>query len=333
MAPRRSARSKAVAPAPAPAPAVSFPESAMDIDETHEEQSPEQSPAQFPAAAPAAAGGKLPRNKRYSKVSVSGNLDSLYQEKTKNKPQEEAYSYICLCSPPFPDREPYDPSKHKPIIWRGNETPPPEAFLSDSEEEDEETCDGGETCICTLPATSYPGHKWTLTAAARWKFFYTRINCDVRNPDLFEIYTFNDHSGINDSYKLTSLCLLFGRLFLHTLSHLERLSLLSPTSEIHNLGTIMGLWISIAEMFRTACYDLLGCEEEQLGLKKDKKTFAPPLFDDNIIAYAEKYGIQLKGPKTLDMLLEEYYEEEDHLPSEASNKTIKSDPWKFFKGV
>ncbi|KAK6525366.1 hypothetical protein TWF694_005505 [Orbilia ellipsospora] len=334
---------------------------ALDIDE--------------PSPAPAAK--KFPRNKRYAKISVSGNLDTIYLEEFKNKPQE-AYNYICLCSLPFPDREPYDPKKDKTIVWRSGETPPPEAFADfyDAEDDEDDACDGGDTCICTKPATAHPNHKWIMTAAARLKYFQTRINCDIRNPELFDMYTFNDHAGygvievienllldyeaakedwqeqwvicetlayfllgsgassmfgVDDSEKVASLCLLLGRLFIHTLSHLQRLDLLSSTSEITNLGTIMALWNSISSMIQDeVCLPLgLGMEEEQLGLKREKKVFTPSLFNENISRYAEEYGIELNGLKNM----EPWNGEDGDLPSESANKGAKSDPWKFWKGL
>lgn len=115
------------------------------------------------------------RNKRWAAVSGSANADTEYQLAIQNP--VKAYSFVCLCQPPFSTGD------------------------SDDEEEDEDEaadkprCDGGKTCLCDKPAADHPDHKWKLSVAGKAKFFSQRTQCDLRDPDNFHMYTFNDHSA------------------------------------------------------------------------------------------------------------------------------------------
>ncbi|OQD68522.1 hypothetical protein PENDEC_c034G02229 [Penicillium decumbens] len=98
---------------------------------------------------------KLPRNKRWKKISASVNADDAYKEQTRD-PEFDAYSYDCLC---------------RNLDDRGSDED------DESDDEDEETeenaskegkipCDGGEKCLCLKPAEEHPGHPWVITKAA-----------------------------------------------------------------------------------------------------------------------------------------------------------------------
>ncbi|KAK3349753.1 hypothetical protein B0T25DRAFT_548877 [Lasiosphaeria hispida] len=119
-----------------------------------------------------------PRSKRWAAVSGSANADD--EPRLVLQDPAKAFQYICMCKPPFP--------------------------ISDEDEEDEEEeepekddgkprCDGGKTCICTKPASEHPDHLWTLTTVAHRKFFTQYIQQELRDPDNFGMYTFNDHAA------------------------------------------------------------------------------------------------------------------------------------------
>lgn len=81
------------------------------------------------------------------------------------------------------------------------------------------------------------------------------------------------------------------------LARLEAKNLLSDGSEVKNLGLIMGLYIRLAATMRD------GSLLEDNGVEINKKpafTWKPSRFDDYIHAYANKFGITLRGVDNLD---------------------------------
>ena len=155
----------------------------------------------------------VPRNKRWASVSVSANADIEYREYIQNPLQ--AYKYVLFCKPPIANYRDTD-----------DEDDSGEDDDEDDEDEDdgdgdEETadkdkdktpkprCDGGRTCLCGKAASEHPDHIWKLSAAGRHKFFTTRTLSDVRNPDAFGLYTFNDHHAYGDLEVVQNLFLDF----------------------------------------------------------------------------------------------------------------------------
>ena len=158
--------------------------------------------------APAAA----PHSKRWSKISGSRNVEASYKEITKDP--AEAYSFICICRSPFGD----DDDEDSDDGWDTTD--------DDGEEEGQDTnankrnetkdkpnkqvpCDGGKKCLCNKPAAEHPEHKWVISMAGFQKFMMQRVNADLRNPDLFDMYTFNDHGGYGVLEVLQNLVLDF----------------------------------------------------------------------------------------------------------------------------
>ncbi|KAL2022227.1 hypothetical protein VTK56DRAFT_5837 [Thermocarpiscus australiensis] len=210
-------------------------------------------------------------------------------------------------------------------------------------------CDGGKTCLCNKPAAEHPDHVWKLSAAGKYRFFMQRIHSELRCPDNFNMYTFNDHEGYGVLEVLQNLILDFeepagnykeqwaicealafflhtdtglsatqiddgsyvdatyeviGRLFMTMLAILEREKLLGKDSEIKNLGLIMALFMDIAADARR--YGLLEVDEkEPLGPAEDNKEWIPHAFDNQILAYARKYGIDLVGPSHIAEIIAE----------------------------
>lgn len=129
----------------------------------------------------------IPRSKRWSTVSASANADVAYQKFLKETP--DVYEYVCVCKRPDGD---------------------------DDEEEENENgenrpieCDGGQTCLCHKLAADHPDHPWTFTKAAMDKLTTYRIMVDLRHPDLFSMYTFNDHSAYGAIEVVQNLLLDF----------------------------------------------------------------------------------------------------------------------------
>ncbi|KAK3316886.1 hypothetical protein B0H66DRAFT_605153 [Apodospora peruviana] len=96
----------------------------------------------------------------------------------------KAYDFVCMCSPPFSTGDSDD---------------------EDDEDEDEDEMegedddvkhhwDGGRTGLCDKPVADHPDHRWKLSVAGKRKFFTQRIHCELRDPDNFGMYTFNNHA-------------------------------------------------------------------------------------------------------------------------------------------
>ncbi|KDN65805.1 hypothetical protein CSUB01_04988 [Colletotrichum sublineola] len=124
---------------------------------------------------------------RWSAVSASRNADSGYKEAMKDI--EHAYAYTCRC-----------PFGTKP----GGDLDDEAEFYEDEDEDDEDDqgnkqpkakCDGGKTCLCTKPAAEHPDAPFVMTNAGYRKLMVQQIHCEVRDPDSFGMYTYNDHSA------------------------------------------------------------------------------------------------------------------------------------------
>lgn len=114
------------------------------------------------------------------------------------------------------------------------------------------------------------------------------------------------------------------------LAQLEQEKLLAKDSEIKSLGLIMALFMDFAVNSRD--YGLLeDSKTESLGPAKDKKKWDPHAFENQILAYARKYDIELVGPSSALDTIDEADADVD-LPVPESN-TGKADPFDFAKAL
>ncbi|KXX80644.1 hypothetical protein MMYC01_203400 [Madurella mycetomatis] len=130
----------------------------------------------------------IPRSDRWAAVSGSANADADYRQSMENP--VTAYSFVCLCRAPFTvgiDDDEEDEEEDEAEEGKGKG--------KGKREEKKPPCDGGKTCLCNKPAAEHPGHVWKLSAAGKRKFFTQRIHFELRCPDNFGMYTFNDHAG------------------------------------------------------------------------------------------------------------------------------------------
>jgi hypothetical protein len=150
--------------------------------------------------------GNLHESKRWSKVSGSRNVDAEYRWIKKKDGVDKGYEYICICAVPWDRSEDDDDDEEE----------------SDEEDDDEEddaegngttkkpkksACDGGETCICQKPAAEHPDHKFILTRAGFYNFLTQRTMTQLRCPDLFGMYIYNDYFGYGILEVLENLVL------------------------------------------------------------------------------------------------------------------------------
>ncbi|KAI3319180.1 hypothetical protein HD806DRAFT_510258 [Xylariaceae sp. AK1471] len=155
-----------------------------------------------------------PRSKRWAKVSASGNADGDYRMVWKN--EEKAYSYITLCTAYYAadsDSEDEDEEDSED----GDKEDDDSAEDGDEEEDDDDDgverlgprCDRKKRCVCFLPAAANPEHPWVISWAGFRKFNNQFIHASLRNPDNFDMYTFNDHAGYGSLEVLQNLFLDF----------------------------------------------------------------------------------------------------------------------------
>ncbi|PYI09786.1 hypothetical protein BO78DRAFT_458957 [Aspergillus sclerotiicarbonarius CBS 121057] len=277
-----------------------------------------------------------PRSKRWSRISTSANADKAYHQFLKDTP--DAYTYICICTRPGfnPDDE-YDSSDED------NNIPPPQS-----------QCDGGETCICFKPLTSHPDHPWRFTKAGLETMITYRIMIDLRDPDAFGMYTFNDHAGfgalevvqnaildfrdavakgdwwgmwavcealgwIDDGGILDETNVLYEHMFIAMLAELEKQGQLGPNSDVRNLGFIMGMYASEATNTPS--------EYDDPDTQPGSGTYYGEIFVQYLAAYATRRNVTIHGPSDLDESIAKAEEVTD--PEDVVFPTGNKDPWKW----
>ncbi|KAB8266355.1 hypothetical protein BDV32DRAFT_144075 [Aspergillus pseudonomiae] len=127
------------------------------------------------------------RSKRWSKACVSVNLDADYA-KFVAEDYDHAFSYVCFCPPSSATDEEDD----------DRET----ASSADEEPEDsaediksKSKCDGGKKCFCQKSPADHSGYPWVASRAGVRKFTNQRVHADIRCPDFFDMYVYNDFAG------------------------------------------------------------------------------------------------------------------------------------------
>ncbi|KAL0943661.1 uncharacterized protein CTRU02_201548 [Colletotrichum truncatum] len=137
------------------------------------------------------------KDDRWSAVSNSRNADADY--KIAMADPEFAFTYVCRC--PFG-------TKHASQVDD-----------DDDDEDDDENegdkgtskpkCDGGKTCLCNKLAADHPDAPYVVTRAGYRKLMNQQTNCQVRDPDTFGMYTFNDHMAYGILQVIQNLILDF----------------------------------------------------------------------------------------------------------------------------
>jgi hypothetical protein len=143
-----------------------------------------------------------------------------------------------MCQPPFPNGEDDDEED-------GDEDDEDNGDADASgEHKKQPKCDGGKICLRDKPAAEHPDHVWKFTAAGKRKFFNQEIDCQLRCPDYFRMYTFNDHQEYGVLEVLENLILDFeetGRDYLDQWAVCECLALFLAT----DIGGVVTGYVSI----------------------------------------------------------------------------------------
>jgi hypothetical protein len=138
------------------------------------------------------------RSKRWAAVSGSKNLDAEYFTKMI-KDADKAYEFTCVCNPlgsqGDEDEDEWDDVDDEDEDEDDEDADEDVEMQHDEAKGTGQKCDRGKTCPCTKPASEIPSHPYTFTSAALAKYHMASDMAMLRNPDAFDMYTFNDHSA------------------------------------------------------------------------------------------------------------------------------------------
>ncbi|KAM3504990.1 hypothetical protein MY10362_003225 [Beauveria mimosiformis] len=293
---------------------------------------------------------------RWSAVSVSANVARGHQEWLA-KP-DEAWVWECSCPPLF----------ERPIssFWDDEEDEEDDGNSEDKEAKQPEC--GGETCMCNKKAVDHPDYPWVLTMAGKQLYLSQYALATMRDPDNFDMYTYNDHYGYGliemlqnlildypESYHWQESWCIFeaavmwlldpeadaivqvdiGDVVQETYSLIGRMFLhMLATLELDGRSVrdaILNLGTIMAlyiKLAQDSRQDNLLCEDEEDEELAGGVIYSPPRFDDYVLAYAKKFGVTLCGPKGLDKLIDECRQVD--LPEVTPEN---DDPWNFFEAL
>ena len=168
-------------------------------------------PKRVAGAAPATAAGRAkkakttataadpPKSKRWSAVSGSGNADAEFKKIAAKNP-DDFFSFMCTCPPTIDGGASVD-----------SDSDEEEEDDEEEEHEEEQNESGGgcgrPNCKCHKPMSEHPDHPWIITKAGYRKLLTSQILVELRDPDNFNMYTYNDHSGYGVMEVLENLVL------------------------------------------------------------------------------------------------------------------------------
>ncbi|KAI2601846.1 hypothetical protein GGR54DRAFT_626707 [Hypoxylon sp. NC1633] len=268
-----------------------------------------------------------PQSSRWSAVSGSANADADYKTTWKNP--DKSYSFVTICSPLRNEDDDDEEDEDKE---------------DDDKKEAGEGC-GRKNCVCLKPVNENPEHPWVISHAGYRKYVTQRIHLQLRDPDNFGMYTYNDHAAYGGLEVVENLLLDYDeateRGWKEQWAVCEGLGLflLSPMSGIVTMADdgerVNEAFRLVGRMFLNMLakldeQDLVGdaTEVRNLGTimavyikiasdlrpygilehdddEKGRKKFTPEHYDDAVLSYANHRGVTLQGPKDIDNLTAE----------------------------
>ncbi|KAL7624539.1 hypothetical protein AAE478_006106 [Parahypoxylon ruwenzoriense] len=138
-----------------------------------------------------------PRSKRWAAVSASANADADYKTTWKNP--DKWYSFVTICSPLEEEDEDGEDADSE-----GEEEEEDDDDGNDHDHDDDDEADiveggrpkcGKVDCLCFKPVSENPDHPWLVSQAGYRKYTTQHIHMSLRDPDNFDMCTFNDHAG------------------------------------------------------------------------------------------------------------------------------------------
>ncbi|KAL5043050.1 hypothetical protein BDW71DRAFT_188819 [Aspergillus fruticulosus] len=287
-----------------------------------------------------------PASKRWSAVSVSRNIAFSFAENA------DYDAYKCLCQARV-DGKSAD----------GGE----DEDEDDDDEEDEEDvndrpkakCDMGKTCMCNKPAEEYPGYHLTISKAGHNKFIDQIVHTNVRTPDSFGMYVYNDFAGYGVWEVLQNLAVDFTEakdnwkeqwavcqaLPFYWMSGAFMPFLMIDADSVKSTFRLLGqMFLTMLATFESrnllkpdsevknvgmvmALYLSLADELREYFESDDDGQPDFSRFDHYILAYAKKYNMELQGPSKTDELVEAIEDEDDEVKLPAPS----ADPWNWDK--
>ncbi|KAJ9297984.1 hypothetical protein DTO271G3_4205 [Paecilomyces variotii] len=122
----------------------------------------------------------VPRSKRWSKgVSASANADTEYRKLIMHEP-DRAWEFRCQC---------------RPVVGNDDDDDTDEGDEDEDEGNEHPSCDHGKTCLCTKPSKDHPDHPYTFSVGGIQKYNTIATMCSLRDPDMFDMYIYNDFAG------------------------------------------------------------------------------------------------------------------------------------------
>ncbi|KAL6233293.1 hypothetical protein BDW75DRAFT_215624 [Aspergillus navahoensis] len=295
--------------------------------------------------APASGSAPKPASKRWSAVSVSRNIALSFAD------HADYDTYECLCQARVDGKSADDEDEDE----------------VDEDEEDEEhfndkpkaKCDFGKTCMCNKPAEEHPDYPLTISKAGHTKFIDQIVHTNVRNPDSFNMYVYNDFAGYGVWEVLQNLAVDFTEskdnwkeqwavcqaLPFYWMSGAFMPFLMIDADSVKSTFHLLGqMFLTMLATFESR--DLLKPDSEvknvgmvmslYLSLADELRDYfesdddgEPDLsrFDHYILAYAKKYNIKLQGPSKTDELVKAIEDEDDEIKLPAPS----ADPWEWAK--
>ncbi|KAH9984866.1 hypothetical protein F4779DRAFT_632525 [Xylariaceae sp. FL0662B] len=219
---------------------------------------------------------------------------------------------------------------------------------------------GRKNCVCNKPTDENPDHPWVVSQAGYRKFYTQHIHQTLRDPDNFDMYTFNDHAGYGALEVTQNLFLDFNeaaeRGWREQWAVCEGMALwlTNPASGIMMMiddgECVQATVRPVGRMFlymlaQLDNQDLMGdaTDVRNLGTvmamyltlapswrdsgcleddgRKGKKRFQADYFDDAILSYANHRGVTLRGPHDIDEIAASLNGEVE-LPKKGA-----ADPW------
>lgn len=131
------------------------------------------------------------RKKRWATVSGSKNLDFEYWTVLKNP--NSAFEFLCIHNPLEGSDDDDDDDDDNEDDDRDGEDGDDGGARKRNPKEKKQRCDKSQNCVCKKTAAALPSHAYIMTYAGLAKNSTASAMVDLRNPDAFGMYTFNDH--------------------------------------------------------------------------------------------------------------------------------------------
>ncbi|GAM43413.1 hypothetical protein TCE0_050r18205 [Talaromyces pinophilus] len=302
----------------------------------------------------------VPKSKRWSEVSGSGNADYRYRVHMKNP--DVAYSFITICRlPNYHEDDDDDEDEDEDEDEQMNDA---DDNNDNAKKQPRSPCDGGATCICNKPSTEHPDHPFVISRAGNHKYFMARIHLSLRCPDMFDMYVYNDFESYGVMEVVENLVtdwIEAGReknwkeqwVIVEAVAMMLAGDSLDPLQMCEDATRVQALFSLVIRMVLMTISNL-----EHMGLLKPEpeikslgfimalyivnfdawrqvlfdeptgRKFDPDLFDAYLLAYAQKYDVPLKGPPKLDEAIKDIDTEGIKLPS-----CELKDPWGWTKAL